>query len=30
VAMQDILFKPGDIVKHGDEAEKDEEKAPSS
>ena len=30
VTMQDILFKPGDIVKHGDEAEKDEEMAPSS
>ena len=30
VALQDILFKRGDIVKHGDEAEKDEEKTPSS
>ena len=30
VALQDILFKSGDIVKHGDAAEKDEEKTPSS
>ena len=30
VAMQDILFKSGDIVKHGDQAEKDEESAPGS
>ncbi len=30
VALQDILFKPGDIVKHGEEAEKAEEKTPSS
>src|SRR6476620_504779 len=26
VALQDILFKEGDIVEHGDAAEKDEEK----
>ena|SRR5579859_2361728 len=26
VALQDILFKTGDIVEHGEEAEKDEEK----
>lgn len=30
VAMQDILFKEGDIVAHGEKAEKDEEKAPKS
>ena len=23
VALQDILFKPGDIVEHGEEAEED-------
>ncbi|HZU68914.1 MAG TPA: hypothetical protein VFA09_16685 [Ktedonobacteraceae bacterium] len=26
VALQDILFKEGDIVKHGEEAEEDEDK----
>ena len=26
VALQDILFKEGDIVKHGEQAEQDEEK----
>jgi len=26
VAMQDILFKPGNIVEHGERAEEDEEK----
>ena len=26
VALQDILFKEGDIVKHGEEGEEDEEK----
>ncbi|MEO8285160.1 MAG: hypothetical protein ABI670_01850 [Chloroflexota bacterium] len=30
VAMQDILFKQGDIVEHGEEAEHDEDSAPSS
>ena len=30
VAMQDILFKQGDIVEHGEEAEQDEDSAPSS
>ncbi len=29
VALQDILFKPGDIVEHGTKAEGDEEKTPS-
>ncbi|HEV3233383.1 MAG TPA: hypothetical protein VG329_02400 [Candidatus Dormibacteraeota bacterium] len=28
VALQDVLFKEGDIVEHGEEAEKDEEKVP--
>ena len=27
VALRDVLFKAGDIVEHGEEAEKDEEKA---
>ena len=26
VALQDILFKEGDIVEHGEEAEEDEQK----
>ncbi len=26
-ALQDILFKPGDIVQHGERAEEDEDKA---
>ena len=30
VAMQDILFKEGDIVEHGEQAEEDEEKVPDS
>lgn len=30
VAMKDILFKEGDIVAHGQKAEKDEESAPKS
>jgi hypothetical protein len=28
VALQDVLFKEGDIVEHGEEAEKDEDKVP--
>jgi hypothetical protein len=28
VALQDVLFKPGDIVEHGEEAEEDEDKVP--
>jgi hypothetical protein len=28
VALQDVLFKSGDIVQHGEEAEKAEEKEP--
>jgi hypothetical protein len=28
VVLQDVLFKEGDIVEHGEEGEKDEEKAP--
>jgi hypothetical protein len=27
VALQDVLFKDGDIVEHGEEAEEDEAKA---
>ena len=27
--LQDVLFKPGDIVKHGEEAEEDEKKEKS-
>jgi uncharacterized protein len=30
VAMQDILFKEGDIVEHGEQAEEDEERVPDS
>ena len=30
VAMQDILFKKGDIVEHGEEAEEDADKTPDS
>jgi hypothetical protein len=30
VALQDILFKEGDIVEHGEEAEHDEESVPDS
>lgn len=29
VALQDILFQPGDIVEHGEAAEEDEEKVES-
>lgn len=28
VALQDVLFKEGDIVEHGEEAEEDEDKVP--
>ena len=28
VALQDVLFKKGDIVEHGEEAEEDEDKVP--
>ncbi|MFY9614346.1 MAG: hypothetical protein WAT58_03010 [Candidatus Dormiibacterota bacterium] len=28
VALQDVLFKEGDIVEHGEQAEEDEEKVP--
>jgi hypothetical protein len=30
VALQDILFKDGDIVEHGEQAEEDEESVPDS
>src|SRR3954451_12656146 len=30
VALQDILFKEGDIVEHGEQAEEDADKAPDS
>ena len=28
VALENVLFKPGDIVEHGEQAEEDEEKVP--
>jgi hypothetical protein len=30
IALQDILFKEGNIVRHGEQAERDEDKAPGS
>ncbi len=27
IALQDVLFKPGDIVEHGEKAEQDEDRA---